>query len=250
MRRVLRAAMVALLALGALGEAGCSKKRDDGTTPVDDSKGLPALVITDDTPDLMLTWLDDKGGAHVELKPSDVPAASRKLVRVLVADKSEGTGELFYVVDLDKKEADGYHAISMRRGAWEAEIERRRGPIAAERPAAPPPGNAGTAGPAPAPGKQDTGGVTVIIYGASWCHPCHQAEAYLKSKGVRVVMKDIEETPGAQREMRDKLQSIGQRGGSIPVIDVGGQILVGFSEGALDRALAHAGANPPKGTLL
>ena len=34
--------------------------------------------------------------------------------------------------------------------------------------------------------------VTVIIYGADWCKPCHQAEDYLRSKGVRVVKKDVE----------------------------------------------------------
>jgi glutaredoxin len=82
--------------------------------------------------------------------------------------------------------------------------------------------------------------VTVIVYGASWCRPCHQAEAYLKGKGANVIMKDIEEMPGAQAEMRDKLEKSGQRGGSIPVIDVRGQILVGFSPQSVDRALAKA----------
>ena len=55
---------------------------------------------------------------------------------------------------------------------------------------------------------------------------------------LTTVMKDIEETPGAQAEMRDKLEKSGQRGGSIPVIDVRGQILVGFSPQSVDRALA------------
>ncbi len=90
----------------------------------------------------------------------------------------------------------------------------------------------------------------MIIYGASWCHPCHEAQAYLKSKGVAVVMKDIEEDPGAAAEMRQKLERSGQRGGSIPVIDVKGQILVGYSSGALDRTLARAQAGAPTGTVL
>ena len=83
-------------------------------------------------------------------------------------------------------------------------------------------------------------GVTVIIYGAEWCKPCHDAERYLRSKGISVVKKDIEESPAAAAEMREKLEKSGQRGGSIPVIDVRGQILVGWSPQAVERALAKA----------
>ncbi len=61
-------------------------------------------------------------------------------------------------------------------------------------------------------------------------------------------MKDIEETPGAAAEMRDKLSRAGNHGGSIPVIDVRGQILIGFSAPSLDRALARASAGA--GTML
>jgi glutaredoxin len=83
--------------------------------------------------------------------------------------------------------------------------------------------------------------VVVVIYGASWCGPCHQTADYLKSRGVAFVMKDIEQTPGADAEMRRKLAGAGVRGGAIPVIDVRGEILVGFDPGALAQALAKAG---------
>src|SRR5262249_34578544 len=81
-------------------------------------------------------------------------------------------------------------------------------------------------------------GATVIIYGASWCGPCHETMRYLKSKGVPFVEKDIEESQQAQVEMSDKLRKSSKRGGGIPVIDIGGQILVGFSAPAIDAALA------------
>jgi hypothetical protein len=71
----------------------------------------------------------------------------------------------------------------------------------------------------------------------------------MKAKGIPFVLKDIETTPGAAAEMRAKLAQVGQHGGSIPVIDVRGQILVGFSAGAVDRALSRAPAAPP-GTML
>jgi hypothetical protein len=59
---------------------------------------------------------------------------------------------------------------------------------------------------------------------------------------VPYVLKDIETTAGAQAEMSQKLARVGRRGGSIPVLDVGGQILVGFSPAAVDQALAKAAA--------
>ena len=241
MRRAVAWSTIALAAIVTLPLAeGCARKKDDGTSPVADG-ALPPLTIKDDTPDLMLTWIDDKGNTHVELRPADVPEAARSLVRVVVSDREDGTRDLFYVADLTKKGSDGsYGTTAMRRRAWEEELEKRRSAYLAK--AAPPPAAIPTGSAREAPG-QDTapqGAFTVIIYGASWCGPCHEAAAYLKSKGVPYVMKDIEETPGAQAEMREKLTRTGQHGGSIPVIDVRGQVLVGFSPGSLDRALAKA----------
>jgi len=40
--------------------------------------------------------------------------------------------------------------------------------------------------------------------------------------------------------MQAALAKAGRRGGSIPVIDVAGEILVGFDPRALDKALARA----------
>jgi glutaredoxin len=161
---------------------------------------------------------------------------------VVVSSREDGTKDLFYVVDLTRKRDDGgYTAQTMRRSAWEAEIEKRRDAYLAK--VAPRPTPTGSAGAGEKPGTgQDQGSATVIIYGASWCGPCHQAADYLKAKGVRYVMKDIETTPGAEAEMRQKLAQAGRHGGSIPVIDVRGQILVGFSPDSVDRALARAGS--------
>jgi glutaredoxin len=239
---VRRGDLGALLAAAAIAAAaGCSKKPDDGTAPVADS-ALPALTIKDDTPELMLTWIDDKGKTHVELHPADVPPAGRSLVRVVVSDREDGTRDVFYVADLTKKQADGSYAThAMRRRAWEEEIEKRRAAYLATVSPPPAPAPSGSAAAEqPAPPAAPQGAVTVIIYGASWCGPCHEAARYLQSKGVPYVMKDIEETPGAAAEMREKLARTGQHGGSIPVIDVRGQILVGFSPGMVDQALARA----------
>jgi glutaredoxin len=237
------AALVAL-ALSA-GIAACSHKpTDDGATPTA-AHPLPSLTLNDDTPELMLTWIDDKGDTHVELRPQDVPAAGRGMVRVVVSDREDGTHDLFYVTDLNTKGSDGTYATrTLRRREWEAEIEKRRDAYLA-RTAPPRPAPAGSAGNGPAP-SQAQGAATVIIYGASWCGPCHQAADFLKAKGVPYILKDVETMPGAAAEMQEKLARAGRHGGSIPVIDVRGQIMVGFSEGALAQALSRV----PAGTAL
>lgn len=227
------------------GCSGCGDE-NDGTRPSE--RSLPPLTIRDDTPNLMLTWLDDRGDAKVVLRPSDVPEHGKTLVRVIVTDKAAGTGDLFYVVDLTQKSSDGYVTRTMPRSAWEAEIERRRSAYLAKNapPPQPTPTTAPTAAPSEAPAPKPSLGVTVIIYGASWCKPCHWAASFFKSKGAAVIEKDIEESAEALAEMRDKLDKSGQRGGSIPVIDVRGEILVGFDQRSAERALAKAAS----GTVL
>jgi glutaredoxin len=245
-----RAAIGLLVALAIAASSACgNKKEDDGTSPLATSEELPALAIKEDTPNLLLTWIDEKGDMHVQIQIADVPAEGRELVRVVVTDREEGTRNLFYVVDLTKKRDDGsYAARTMTRRAWEAEVEKRRSAYLGKF-APPAPSTAPSGAPAAPPtGKEPekpptaTSDVTVIIYGAEWCKPCHDAERYLRDKGVRVVKKDIDENPAAAAEMREKLEKSGQRNGSIPVLDVRGQILVGWSPRAVDRALAKASA--------
>ncbi|WP_437276259.1 glutaredoxin domain-containing protein [Sorangium sp. So ce375] len=240
-RRARVAGALVALAAAALGPA-CKEKRDDGTTPAQAVAELPPIELRDDTANLMLTWIDEKGDTHVELRPADVPAEGRALVRAMLSDRTEGTRDAFYVADLTQKRPDGTYAVrTMPRREWESLLEKRRAEhIAKTAPPPAAPGPDGSAG-AGAPGApSQLAGVTVIIYGASWCKPCHQAADYLRSKGIAAVVKDIEEDAGAAAEMQDKLAKSHQHGGSIPIIDVRGQILVGFSPRAIDQALARA----------
>lgn len=194
----------------------------------------PLPVVTDQSTDLLFTWIDDKGEFHVEQKVASVPPSARDVVRVADPVKDPPQLDDVFVADLRNVGPDGHYAVrTMSRPEFEKlAVERRKanGAVLAERGAA-------SAAPAEsgAPGAERP---TVIIYGASWCGPCHQTMAYLKKRGVTFIEKDIEEDSGAAREMQAKLATAGKRGGSIPVIDIRGKILVGFDQRAVDEALA------------
>lgn len=244
--------LLLLLAL-ALSVAACKrpttdKSNDSATTPK--ASELPPLEVKADSPNLLLTWIDDKGDFHVVQKPADVPTEGRAKVRVVVTNREEGTGALVYVTNLDETTATGaYRLKTIPRPEWEElGASKRKARLEALAPSAMPsssaaPGNASAGGkPASgnAAGKAPANGIVVIIYGADWCKPCHDAERYLKQRGATVIKKNIDENEVAAEEMHKKLARAGRSGASIPVIDIMGQIQVGFSPAALEEALATA----------
>ena len=215
----------------------CKRSAASSARTADAALATPDLVLKDDTRGFLLTWVDDKGDFHVAETVADVPMTGRDAVRVV--DPSREASEDFVVADLRSARLDGTYPLrAMKRVDFEQLAVARReqnGPTLA---------TAGQAdgGAAMAQGNADhpndpTGRPAVIVYGASWCSACHQAEAYLKSKHVNYVEKDIEADSSAAQEMNGKLQRSGLRGGSIPVLDVRGRVMVGFNPHEVDEAL-------------
>lgn len=73
---------------------------------------------------------------------------------------------------------------------------------------------------------------TVTVYSATWCAFCHAAKDYLDKLGVKYTDRDVETDPAAGQEAVTKSD---QRG--IPVIDIAGDIIVGFDRPKIDAAL-------------
>ena len=249
-RSIARLGWVVLLGLGT-GLGACHKR--DAPAPSDETGAtpqaaeLPPIDIKDDTPNLLLTWIDDKGDFHVVQKPTDVPKEGRENVRVVLTTREDGTGKSVYVANLNEVTPTGsYRVKTLTRAAWdELGASKRKARLEALAPSAQPaPSDSApsppSAGNASAPKKAPATGITAIIYGASWCKPCHDTARYLKQRGVTVIDKDIEENEVAAAEMRQKLARAGRAGSSIPVIDIAGQIMVGFSPMAIDQAIEAA----------
>jgi glutaredoxin-like YruB-family protein len=72
----------------------------------------------------------------------------------------------------------------------------------------------------------------ITVYSAPWCAFCHAAKAYFDKLGVKYTDKDVEKDPAAGMEAINKS---GQRG--IPVIDIEGEIILGFDRPRIDAAL-------------
>jgi len=234
-RAAVRMVLWGVLALLAAGPA-C--KRSHASTSHEAPQ--PSVVVRQDTDGLLLTWIDDKGDFHVETRVADVPLTGRDTVRVVDPSKEEAErGDVVVVVDLREARPDGTFPVrSMTRTSFESIAVARReakGPTMA------------SAGPnasgAPASSRAPTDPAvqgTVVIYGASWCSACHDAARYLRRKGIPYVEKDVEADASAAREMQQKLARNGLHGGSIPVIDVRGKVMVGFNPAEIDAALGTA----------
>ncbi|HLV19677.1 MAG TPA: glutaredoxin domain-containing protein [Polyangiaceae bacterium] len=249
--RVLR--WLLLLACLWLTAAACDKEGEPQAGAADAGQAakaaaLPPLELRDGADKLLLTFVDEKGDFHVVQQLTEVPEAHRARVRVVVTDRAEGTGSSIYVADLTQKNPDGTYPVTvMSRAAWdEIGAERRKARLEALAPsdAGPAPSGEAPSSGSPSPGAaRKPKPVVAVIYGAEWCKPCHDAARYLRSKGAQVIEKDVEESAGAQAELQRKLERAKMPpSASIPIIEINGQLLVGFSPRAIDRVLDAARA--------
>jgi glutaredoxin len=76
----------------------------------------------------------------------------------------------------------------------------------------------------------------VIVYGAEWCAFCHTAMEYFDKLDVKYEYRNVEESRDWGEEAVKKSGQFG-----IPVIDIAGEIIVGFDRPKIDGALREHG---------
>jgi len=74
--------------------------------------------------------------------------------------------------------------------------------------------------------------IPIKIYVTQWCPHCQRARVWLAANRYSFTAIDVE-ADAAARRTRDTLNS----GHSVPTFDIDGVVLVGFSEGSVDRVL-------------
>lgn len=72
----------------------------------------------------------------------------------------------------------------------------------------------------------------VIIYSTPACHFCHLAKDFFNENNIQFIDKDVATDRAAAGEMVNKSGQMG-----VPVIDIDGQIIVGFDEPKLRTLL-------------
>jgi glutaredoxin 3 len=72
----------------------------------------------------------------------------------------------------------------------------------------------------------------VIVFSTPTCTYCNQAKRYLRARGVRFRDVDVSKDAAAARDL---VRRSGQQG--VPVLDIGGRIIVGFNRPEIDRLL-------------
>lgn len=72
----------------------------------------------------------------------------------------------------------------------------------------------------------------VKVYSTNSCPWCVKAKSYLSSLNVEYVDLNVQEDMAAREEMVSKSKQMG-----VPVLDINGEIIVGFDRNAIDSAL-------------
>lgn len=72
----------------------------------------------------------------------------------------------------------------------------------------------------------------VIVFSTPTCSFCNMAKKYFREKGIRFNDVDVSKDPAAARDM---IRRSGQQG--VPVIDIGGKIVVGFDRVKINKYL-------------
>ncbi len=198
---------------------------DAGIAPSD---ALPVVRVVPDGGRYVFSWYGPDGKVQDADSIAKIPGAARK--QVLVRDLSRTPESLqsdrfLYLADVSKAPPDdGWPTSVVSRYTFEAQDD----------------------GNLPALGSDDEGepdGGTrplAIVYGTSWCGACRAAREHSRERNVPFVDKDIEQDPVAARELERKAKHAGLRLGGVPVLDIGGHLLMGFDAAAVDRLLAEA----------
>jgi glutaredoxin 3 len=219
----LLAALVACQSLGACGNPPGAAAAASAAAA--EAKGEPAAALEPARPPfpvqgelegLLLVWFDAQG-VHTAQKRSEIPEAQRAHVRIdslNAAPDSRLDADHIYVADLRNPDASNNYPVNKASRTWfDAQVDRAKPQPAANSSAA------------------------VVVYKAAWCGACRSAAAYLRSRHVDFVEKDIEKDPAASQEMLQKAQAKGLSPRGVPVIDFRGEIMLGFDQGRLETLI-------------
>ncbi len=81
--------------------------------------------------------------------------------------------------------------------------------------------------------------MTIKIYSTQTCPWCKKAKEFFDSKGIKYKDVDVTDDEKARDEMVEKSGQMG-----VPVIDIDGEIIVGFDQEKIEKLLENKGLTP------
>jgi glutaredoxin len=189
---------------------------------------LPEVRVLPDGGPYLFSYYGEDGKLHDVQSVEQIPQPARR--QVLVRDLGRSPAELqtdryLYLADLHGPiGTDGISASVVSRYRFDAQGD----------PSMP---TVGGVGDEPGDGGAER---RVIVYGTSWCGACKAAREFLHGHHIPYIEKDIEKDAAAENELARKAKRAGLKLGGVPVIDVAGQLTMGYDPGTLTRLWAQA----------
>jgi len=226
----MRTRLARLLFVAVTGWAllpGCPDQVDRTGKPDGGNEEFAKIRITDEAKGLLFTYLLADGSFETVDSIDKVPKEARDQVIVVdtkLSPEKRRSSQVIYVADLSSPRDDGTYPYSLvSRYKFERDLLRE-------------PTKAGVL-PEECKALAVSPPDRVVIYSTSWCGVCRAAEAFMKKEGIPFVDKDVEADPAAQKELACKALKAGKRLSGVPVLDIGGELQLGFDR---DRLLAAA----------
>ncbi|MCB9756103.1 MAG: glutaredoxin family protein [Myxococcales bacterium] len=203
------------------------EQRGGAETPAQGAEAAPETArLVPERDKAVLTFAGERGAFQDTNALEKVPEEARGMVRVSLLDGPRPAPGKVWVANLKAADEDGgYTLTTVPRDQYE---ELALGQGRSSQVTLP----EGLEPPEVKPREAD-----VIVYKTDWCGVCKQLIAYLDRKGVPYVAKDIEKDRAAAAELQAKATEKGLKTGSVPVIDVRGEVMVGFNRARLEQIL-------------
>jgi glutaredoxin len=223
MQRVL--VLVCALSLGA-----CEPERPPAPSAEAAKRGATApseaAWLVQGAAKVVLSYAGERGRFEDTSDPAAVPERARGLVRVTLLEGPRPAPSEVWVANLREPESDGrWRLHTVARDLFEelALGEGLSSDVVLPEGLQP-------------PAKIDRTD-EIVVYTTAWCGVCKKLVAYLDRKGVSYVAKDIEKDEKAAAELVAKARQAGINASSVPVVDVRGELMVGFQRSRLEKLL-------------
>jgi glutaredoxin len=232
---------IPLLTATCLIICSCQKKGGDDSQktnkPDTGILDINRIKISKDDDHFVFTYMLADGSFESVDKMDDIPEEAKNQVIVIdtkLSPEQRLSSKVIYVADLTDQREDGtFHSRPVSRYKFERNLLRE-------------PSQASGVLPEECKDLAVSPTDRIVLYSTTWCGVCKAAAEFFKKEGIPFENKDIESTPSAQQELACKALKSGKKPNGVPVIDIGGTLMLGFDRDDILRLYKNLKKNNQK----